>query len=93
VKAEHVNLTLELMRTELDPSDDTDTECIPRGARLGDAIEGVMIGERDGRQGGRTGRSNHGSRRQQAVRRGGVHVQVDKALRAAFRSCRSFHCA
>ena len=59
---------------DLHPGDDLHPESLPRGHGLGQAVHGVVVGERHGREAPFFGQTHHLRRRKRAVRGVGMDV-------------------
>ena len=86
-----MNFVIILERAQLDPGDDPHTETLACRFRCRNTINGVVIREGDGRQAAAVCRFDHFLRREYAVRRSRVSVQIDECrpLRARIRAHRS----
>ena len=79
VKSENVYLAAVIIGAQLDARDDAQAEPLTGASGRVDAGDGVVIGERDRAQAGRSCRCGDVLRRPRAVGRRRVHVQVDGA--------------
>ena len=59
---------------DLHPGDDLHPDVLPRGHGLGQAVHGVVVGERHGREAPLLGQAHHLRRRKRAVRGAGMDV-------------------
>ena len=78
MKAEHVRLVLVLDRAQLDPGHETNAKALTLHHRFGEPGGRIVIGERDGRETRLVRFLDDDGRRESAVRRRRVRVEVDE---------------
>jgi len=80
VQAEDVRLGIVFHSAQLDAVDDTQAELRPRGSRVGQARQGIVIGERNGHEASRLRGARDIRGRAGSVGRGGMRVKVDEVV-------------